>query len=92
MYDTGDHDVSICGCPNGSNVKVTHNDSTVRLATRDSQSFAVSIDEWRHAVNEFSAVVRQFYDDSLPKTATDDTDSAGFAKMMDEWERRRTQA
>jgi len=93
MYDTGDDDVVICGCPNGSDVLVTHDDDgSVRLASRNGQSYVVSVDDWRIAIYEFSDVVRQFYDHSLPKTPTDDTDSAGFAKLMMEWNRRRKQS
>jgi len=91
MYDTGDDDVVICGCPNGSNVYITHDGSTIRLAIHDGRSYAVSLDDWRRAVYEFADVVREFYDHSLPKTPADETESAGFAKMMAEWSRRRTQ-
>jgi len=38
MYDTGEEDVVICGCPNGSDVYVTHEDSDmIRLTTPDGQ-------------------------------------------------------
>jgi hypothetical protein len=92
MYDTGDDDVLICGCPNGSDVIVTHDDNcTVRLTSATGKLYVVTSDEWRQAVNAFSDAVRSFYDHSLPKTPTNDMDSAGFAKMMAEWNRRRSQ-
>lgn len=92
MYDTGDADVVICGCPNGSNVFITRNTDCIRLATQDGRIYSVSVDDWRHATNDFSDVVRQFYDNSLPKTPSSDEESQGFAKMMAEWNRRREQA
>ena len=91
MYDTGDEDVVICGCPNGSNVFITHDGHVLRIATQDGRAFAVSVDDWRFATCEFSDAVRQFYEDSLPKTPANDEESAGFAKMMAEWNRRRVQ-
>jgi len=91
MYDTGDENVLICGCPNGSDVFVTHDaDGGIRLTQHDGWSCVVSIHDWRQAINHFSDCVRAFYDDSLPKTPNDD-DAAGFAKMMAEWDRRRSQ-
>jgi hypothetical protein len=89
MYDTGDEDVAICGCANGSDVYVTHvDDVNVRLTSATGKSYVVPVDEWRQATRKFSEDVLEFYDQSLPKTPADDTDSAGFAKMMEEWKRR----
>lgn len=91
MYDTGDEDVAICGCPNGSDVFVTHDhDGTVRLTSTTGKSYVVSVNDWRQAIYVFSSAVREFYDHSLPKTPADDIETAGFAKMMDEWRRRMT--
>jgi len=91
MYDTGHEDVLICGCPNGSDVFVTHDSNdTIRLTSRDGESCQVSLHDWRQAISQFSDCVRSFYDDSLPKTPSND-DAAGFAKMMAEWDRRRSQ-
>ena len=93
MYDTGDDDVTICGCSNGSDVFVTHgHDGTVRLTTTTVKSYVVSENDWRQATCAFSSAVREFYDHSLPKTPAGDTEAAGFAKLMHEWQRRMTQA
>ncbi|MGN6547172.1 MAG: hypothetical protein ACTHK7_19120 [Aureliella sp.] len=91
MYNTGDEDVAICGCPNGSDVLVTHDDGKVRLVSGDGSIYVVSADEWQQAVNDFSDAVRSFYDLADPKTPSGETDSAGFAKLMAEWDRRRDQ-
>lgn len=89
MYDTGDDDVTICGCPNGRNVDVVHADDVVRLTLVDGRTFIVPTDEWRRAVHRFADRVREFYERSLPKTPADDTDAAGLARLWIEWNRRR---
>lgn len=92
LYDTGDDDVLICGCPNGSDVLVNHNpNGTIILTTTGGESYTVSKTEWRDAVKSFSDMVRQFYDDSLPKTPTE-TDTDGYARMISEWDRRRNES
>lgn len=91
MYDTGSEDVLFCGCPNGSNVYVTHEENdTIRLTTHSGQSHLVSFGDWLGAVNQFSDCVHAFYEASLPK-APGREDAAGFAKMWLEWDRRRNQ-
>ena len=91
MYDTGDQDVAICGCSNGRDVFVTHEaGGSVRLSLPNGKSYVVSSAEWQQAAQNFSDAVYQFYARSLPKTPGDETDSAGFAKLMAEWNRRRS--
>ena len=87
IYDTGEDDVVICGCSNGSDFSILHVGDTIQISTIDGQFYTVSIDQWRCAIMKFSDTVRQFYDSSLPKKPIQD-DVAGFAKMMDEWNRR----
>lgn len=92
LYDTGDADVAISGCLNGSDVFVAHNDdSTLRITTAAGNSYFVAETEWRQTVHIFSDAVRAFYDRSLPKTPADEVDADGFARMMAEWTRRRSQ-
>jgi hypothetical protein len=92
MYDTGEDDVVICGCPNGSDVYVTHEDNnTIHFTTPEGQRYVVSFNDWRLAVIQFSDCVQAFYDQSLPKNEDSD-DGEGFAKMMAEWRRRRQHA
>ncbi len=88
MFDTGDDDVLICGCPNGSDLSLSHNaDGTVRLTANNGTIYTVYESEWRDAVRTFSDLVRQFYRRSLPKTPAE-SDLDGYAKMMAEWDRR----
>ena len=91
MYDTEDDDVAICGCPNGSDVFVHHDgQGKVRLTLANGKSHVVAYDDRRQAIIEFSDAARSFYDRSHPKNPADDTDSAGFAKLLAEWDRRRS--
>lgn len=90
MYDTGDQDVTIVGCPNGFDVSVIRNGETVSLGTEDGRSFVVSFKDWRPAVFGFSDHVRAFYKNSLPKTFSDKYDERGFERMWSEWDRRRS--
>ena len=93
MYDTGEDDVVICGCQNGSDVFVKHRKGNeTQLQSPDGRTFSVSSSDWRNAVITFSDTVQAFYDQSLPKTPGDSTDSAGFAKLLAEWNRRRQHA
>ncbi|MDB4766848.1 hypothetical protein OAG71_04090 [bacterium] len=89
MFDTGDADVVISGCPNGSEVFVERLGDITRLTTPAGVSYEVPNDEWRGAVHDFSDAVLDFYKQSASKTPHDDEQSAGFAKMMCEWKRRR---
>ncbi|GAB5403019.1 MAG: hypothetical protein Aurels2KO_12500 [Aureliella sp.] len=90
MYDTGDEDVVICGCSNGTDFSVKHvGAGEILVRSVNDQSYLTTLDEWRAAVNRFSDCVLNFYDRSIPKTPADDTDAAGFAKLMSEWKRRR---
>ena len=93
MFDTGDEDVVICGCSNGSNVLVKHTtDGGIELESTDGRRFELQYEDWRNAVVEFSDAVRSFYDSSLPKTPSDTTEGEGFQKMLSEWNRRRLDA
>ncbi len=90
MFDTGDDDVLICGCPNGTDLSLSHHaDGTVCLTANDGSVYTVYESEWRETVRAFSDLVRQFYCRSLPKTPAK-SDIDGYAKMMAEWDRRRS--
>lgn len=92
LYDTGDEDVLICGCPNGSNIWVNHNpNGAIQLTATSGKSFTVTEIDWRDAVKVFSDLVRQFYDQSPPRIPAE-ADKDGFSKMMAEWDRRRSEA
>lgn len=89
LYDFGDADVLILGCPRGTNVWVTRpSPYTVRLSTNDGQKFDVGANDWSAAVVGFVDRVQQFYQQAVPKQPSA-ADAAGYAKMWSEWQRRR---
>ena len=88
MYDTGEDDVVICGCPNGIDLNVSHDGKSIQVSAAEGRKYSVPSDDWRQAVMQFSNTVRQFYDDSLEKKPFDDEQAAGYAKMLSEWNRR----
>ncbi len=92
MYDTGDEDVTICGCPNGSDVEVVHVDGSVQITHTDGRKFLVPEFEWRSAVYGFADQVDGFYKASSEKKPADDSDSNGYNRMKLEWGRRRRDA
>lgn len=89
LYDLGDPDVVILGCPRGTNVWVTRpNGHTVRLSTDDGEQLDVGANDWSAAVVGFVDRVQQFYRQAAPKQPAA-ADAAGYAKMWSEWQRRR---
>jgi hypothetical protein len=90
MYDTGGEDVEISGCPNGSDVIVTHErNSVVRITSASGKFYSVAAHEWRRAIHQFSDAVREFYDRSGQNVPTDEVETKGYAKFRSEWDRRR---
>jgi hypothetical protein len=92
MYDIGEADVQIVGCPNGTNFNVVHAGDIVELRSSDLGVFRLSSSEWKSAVKSFSDEVQNFYEASKPKEPSDEVASKGFAKMLAEWKRRRQNA
>ncbi len=89
MIDSGRLDVQIIGCPNGSNFDVAHLADSIRVHASELGQFDVRKNDWKSAVILFVDTVRKFYDDSLPKTPSNDFSSAGYNAMIAEWDRRR---
>ena len=93
MWDTpGSQDVAICGCPNGEDFEVLHSvgGEGVIIVSPDGREWPVGWPEWRAAVFDFADRVAGLYAASSPKQPEAD-DTAGFAKFLMEWERRRGQ-
>jgi hypothetical protein len=89
MIDSGEPDVQIIGCPNGSNFDVIHQSDAIRVCAGESQNYILNKDEWQSAVIAFADAVRAFYDASLPKLPSDDFSRRGYDAMISEWDRRR---
>jgi hypothetical protein len=89
MYDVGEPDVVICGCPNGADFAVERQGEMVILRQTEGCAHEVRFDDWRRAVCSFSDVVRDFYEQAAPRTPADVEDAKGFKVFLAEWTRRR---
>jgi hypothetical protein len=93
MFDVdGEDDVLIVGCNSGIDFEVVHAGGEVLLTTADDARYSVQSSDWRGAVCQFADAVQAFYAASRPKNPEDDTDRAGFVKLIGEWARRRALA
>jgi hypothetical protein len=89
IFDVGEPEVVICGCPSGIDFEIRHTDTTFQLSTEDGRVIDVPKYDWRNAVLRYSDQVMEFYDQSAPKEPSDEEDRKGFAAMMSEWRRLR---
>ena len=93
MWDIpGESDVAMCGCPNGEDFEVLHQvgGAGVVICAADGREWPVGWPQWRAAVFGFADRVSDFYAACSPKQPSAD-DTAGFAKFLAEWKRRRSQ-
>jgi hypothetical protein len=89
IYEVGESEVAICGCPLGIDFEIRHTESSVQISTEDGRVIEVPREDWRNAVLRYSDQVMEFYDRFAPKTPADEVDRKGFAAMMAEWQRLR---
>ena len=90
MWDVGQPDVVISGCPNGVDFEVLHGvgDAEVLIRAADGREWRLEQSEWQAAVFEFADRVSEFYAASSPKQPSS-VDQAGFQQFTAEWARRR---
>lgn len=86
-FDRDLNEVVNSPCPNGIEAAVHHGGDFVEVCFADGVSFAVTNSEWRRAVREFSAKVREFYF-SVPRDASDAMDAEWHSHFVEEWNRR----
>jgi hypothetical protein len=85
-------DVFICGCPNGVDWWVEHEQGAVRLTAPNGTSVLLPSAQYQKQVLGFADAVEQYYQRSKPKTIPADADdAAGYALFWTEWHRRRGQ-
>ena len=89
FYDVGKPEVAILGCASGIDFEIRHLMNTYQLTAEDGRIIAVSENDWREAVLNFSDAVMDFYDRSMPKEPADDDERKDFSAMMIEWQRLR---
>ena len=78
--------VDICGCPNGVDWSVLHENDTAVLITETEKKTVIPIDKYREAVFAFADIIESFYknseDKSLPK---DEFTRNGYIAFWNEW-------
>jgi hypothetical protein len=90
MWDVGEPDVVISGCPNGVDFEVLPGGDNTEVLVRaeGGREWRLQQSEWQAAVFEFADCVSGFYATSSQKQPSAD-DEAGYRKFVAEWERRR---
>ncbi len=92
MYDVaGQPDVVVCGCPNGEDFEVRHQDSGNGVVVRagNGREWSISWPDWQAAVFAFADRASEFYAACSPKEPFGPEEAAGGSKFAAEWERRR---
>ncbi len=78
--------VDICGCPNGVDWSVLHENGNVVLVTEAGERTEILFDEYKTTVFAFADQVEAFYnaaaDKKLPK---DEFDRSGYIAFWNEW-------
>ena len=90
IYDVGESEVVICGCPSGIDFEIRHRHEIFEITTDDGRRIEVPEREWEDAVVRYSDQVMSFYERSKPKVPSDAEERKGFAAMMTEWNRLRS--
>lgn len=78
--------VDICGCPNGVDWSVLHENDSVILITETGKRTVVPIDEYRQTVFAFADMIESFYKSSEEKIMPkDEFDRNGYVAFWNEW-------
>lgn len=82
--------VTIIGCPYGTDLQITHDNNNVRIVTESGKETMVPYNEYQAEVLRFADQVKAFYDSCSPKNLPKDTFARnGYIAFWNEWERRR---
>lgn len=85
IFDVGESEVVICGCPIGLDFEIRHLNGSYELTTADLRKIVVRESEWKETVVNYSGQILAFYNQSAPKQTFDEEDQKGFHLMMTEW-------
>ncbi len=78
--------VDICGCPNGVDWSVFHENDDVILITETGKRTVIPIDEYRETVFAFADLIESFYKSSEDKIISEDEfDRNGYIAFWNEW-------
>ena len=82
-------EVSISGCPNGTDWSVVHEGENLKLILPSGQEEVVSLGEYIPEVLAFAETVKAFYDACTPKEIpADEFRRKGYQAFWNEWNRR----
>lgn len=82
--------VDICGCPNGIDWTVKHENNSVNLILEDGTEERVPENEYKAEVFQFADKIESFYKRCTPKILPKDAfDRNGYIAFWNEWHRRR---
>ena len=78
--------VDICGCPNGVDWSVLHENDDVILITETGKRTVIPIDEYRKTVFAFADLIESFYNNAKDKIIPEDEfDRNGYVAFWNEW-------
>ena len=78
--------VDICGCPNGVDWSVLHENDDVILITEAGKRTVIPIDEYRKTVFAFADLIESFYKSAEDKIIPEDEfDLNGYVAFWNEW-------
>ena len=78
--------VDICGCPNGVDWSVLHENDDVILITETGKRTVIPIDEYRKTVFAFADLIESFYNSAEDKIIPEDEfDRKGYVAFWNEW-------
>ena len=78
----------ICGCPNGIDWTVIHENNMVKLVEDESTQIIMPFEEYKNAVFNFADKVKMFYDKCLPKHPNPE-DAKAYQRFWLDWEKFR---
>ena len=91
--DKSGENVHICGCPNGEDWTIRHEDGAVKLILEDGYAVTVPLEDYRREVLAFVQKIEDFYNRSLPKELDAlCLEAETYPLFWKEWHRRKETA
>lgn len=87
IYDVGEPEVVICGCPSGIDFEIRRVGNTFQITTEAGKIIDVPEGDWKRAVLAYSSQIMNFYTNSQTKKPHDEEEGKGLFAMMSEWRR-----
>ena len=82
--------VDICGCPNGLDWSVIHENGRVKIVTEAGKETFIEIDDYKNEVYAFVDKIEEYYQSCLSKNMpSEEFERNGYTAFWNEWHRRR---